>query len=567
MSGLGAVFSSAGVGAGNLVSWWVKRAERGANVLDLDLRGSVMESAPPSGVMQRFMPAPSFSMRELLSGLDFAAEDPTIKVLLLRIGDHDLGWGRATELCEAIKKFRAAGKYAFAFLESPENVDTLIAAACDRIATPPGVPVYLTGLLSEVMYFKGVLEKLEVKPELFSVGKYKSALEPYTRSGMSPAHREAVESLLDSIYGHWTTALARGRGLGVGRIKDLIDQGPWSSEGAKEAGLIDALLYYDQVDDYLEKWLGMAPRRIEFGRFLKVFGPRSTMGDPWGKQKGLALIVATGVIHGGESRSYGMGGGSVGADTLRRALASVREDDAINAVVLRVDSPGGSAAHSDLIWRDVERLAREKPVVASMGDVAASGGYYIAMPASHVMASPGTLTGSIGVVGGKMNLKGLYNKVGIKKEYVKRGAHSDISGDYGRLTPELRKKLKSEMETIYKIFVDKAAKARRQDYDQLHQSAQGRVWTGDQAKERGLIDEVGNLMDAINRAKERAGIPATERVPVYLLPRARKFAMPGLPFNLPIPGGSSGAFDALLKYEILTEYPHLALMPYQLKIK
>jgi len=566
MSGIGKTFESISIGAGSLASWWTRQMEGGANLLEVRLCGRVCEDVSSSGLWQRFFPAPPLSMREILSSISFAADAPEIRAMVIMIGSHDLGWGRAMELTESIRRFRAAGKYAIAFLEEPENVDTLIAAACDRAVCPPGTPIFLTGLISEVMYFKGVLDKLDVQPELFQAGKYKSAVEPYTREGMSKEHREAVEVMLDSVYGGWTAALAEGRSLGEDRVTEIIDGGPWLAEEAVELGLIDELLYEDEVEGYIEKWLGFTPRAIPVDRFNRVFGPNPAMFDPWRKQRAIALITAAGTIHGGESRHFGPGDSSVGADTLREAIDWARENDNVCAVVLRINSPGGSATHSDLIWREVDRLRREKPVVVSMGDVAASGGYYIAMPADHIMASPAALTGSIGVIGGKINLKGLYEKIGIKKESVKRGKHSDMATDYGKLSPELRKKLRNEMDAIYKVFVDKAAMARKKDFKEMDEAAQGRVWTGEQARDIGLIDEIGNLIAAINRAKERAGISAQTRVPVFLLPKARKFTLPILPFGIPFPGGQA-ASSMLMNYEAIANQRLLMMMPYHIKIR
>jgi len=563
------IVDSAAIGASGAISWWAKRASGGANVLEVSLTGQVVEELHLAGIMQRLFPSHFLCMRELLAGISFAADERDIKALIVRVSGHDLGWGRAEELCDAIRRFRASGKYALAYLEEPENIDTMIAASCDRVIAPPGVPLYLTGLLSEVMYFKEILDKLNIEPELFQAGKYKSAVEPFLRSGMSDEHRESVESLLDSIYGHWLKAVAVGRGMTEERVGGLIDEGPWLAEEAKDAGLIDELMYEDELDDYIEKWLGIVVHRIPLDRFRKLYGPRASVRDPWRKLQALALITATGTIHSGESRYYGAADSSAGADTLRRAISRVREDDAIAAVVLRIDSPGGSAVHSDFIWREVERLKKEKPVVVSMADVAASGGYYIAMPADHIVASPATLTGSIGVIGGKINLKGLYNKIGINKDSVARGKHADMVTDYGSLSPELRAKMKKEMEAVYHIFVEKAASARKREYAELDQSAQGRVWTGLQAKEVGLVDELGSLLTAIERAKERAGIPASRRVPVYTATRAHRFSLPMPSLPIPLPGGGklSRAFSALAQFELLADSSILALMPFSLKIK
>jgi len=565
MSTLGKTLQSAGIGLGSLLSWRARRDAVGANLLEINLAGP-LEEVQLSGLWQRFLPA-SLTMRELLFGISLASEIPSIRALLIRVSDHDLGWGRMDELCEALRRFRGAGKQAIAFLEQPENIDTMLAAACDRVVVPPGSLLHLTGLMSEVIYFKGMLDKLEIKPELYQAGKYKSAVEPFTREGMSRAHREAVEYLLDGIFEHWVNSLAQGRGLEPATVKKLIDDGPWSAERAREQGLIDETLYEDQLDDYLEKWLGITPRRLELGKFLRLFSPPPSITDPWKKTRALAIISASGPIHAGESRYLGAGDATVGADTLREAISFARENDQVAAVILRIDSPGGSAVHSDLIWREVERLREQKPVVVSMADVAASGGYYIAMPADHLLATPFTITGSIGVIGGKINLKGLYTKVGLKKEHVRRGRHADMESDYGPYSTELKLKLKNEMETIYRTFVEKAAKGRKREPRELEQSAQGRVWTGSQARDRGLLDELGGLLTAIDRAKERAGIPLSRKVPVFVLPRIKKLSLPSLPFSLPLPSGIVRAAGQLSIYEILAREPSLALMPFKIRIK
>ncbi len=555
---------SAGLGVSGALTWWSRRAAGRFNVLEIKLSGQVVEDIHISGIWQRLVPAQLMTMREMLASISVASEDPGIKLLLIRVAGHDLGWGRAGELCQALREFRAKGKYALAFLEEPENIDFMIASACDRVVVNPGSTLFLTGLLSEVFYFKGIMDKLDIQAELFQAGRYKTAVEPYTRTSMSAEHREAVESMLESIYSTWTVALARSRGMDVPVIHELIDQGPWLAEEALEAGLVDALHYEDELDEYMEKWLAISPRRIGHDKYIRLFGPRLSISDPWKKSLAVAIITSSGPIHGGESRFYGPGEATTGADTMRRALREVGEEDRVAAAVVRVDSPGGSASHSDMIWREVERLGKKKPVVASMADVAASGGYYISMPASEILASPSTITGSIGVIGGKVNLKGLYNKIGIIKEQVSKGAHADVATDYGGYSPELKKKIKKEMESIYRVFVQKAAKARKREHKEMEKSAQGRVWTGEQAKEQGLVDEIGNLLTAVERAKQRAGIPVTRKVPIITLPRIKK---PGLPLPFSIPRRSRGPLHKLAMYEELKDSRMLALMPFFFTIK
>ena len=564
---LNSLFQSLGLGLGQLIRHLIRRFRPWPNVLELRLEGEVVEDQPAFTWLQRFFPRQVIGFRELILTLRDAEQDPQIAALVLYLGPNSLGWAGVQELRQAILSFRRAGKTAKAFLEEADTLDYFLATACDEIIFTPLGSLGLTGLLSEVIYFKGILDKLAIQPDLLQAGKYKSAIEPYTRSGMSKAQRESINSLLDSLFGQLVAAIAEARGLTPARARQAIDQGPYLAASARELGLVDALMFEDQFETHLEKELGTPARRISLRRYLRLRGPGFSWLDPWRSLPGLALVYATGLIHSGESKSYGGIRDSIGSDTLCQALREVREDPAIRAVVLRVDSPGGSGLASDLIWREVSLFRGQKPVVVSMGDVAASGGYYISLPADQILAEPGSLTGSIGVIAGKLNLQGLYEKVGLKKELIARGKHADLHSDYGPFSETGRQKVKDEMEAFYREFVGKAAEGRKQEFPAMEKAAQGRVWTGEQAKALGLVDGLGGLRQALELAKRLAGIPEGGKAFLEILPRRPRFTLPPFTFFLPFSPRLTPALIELLSLESLADSRILALLPFRLRIK
>lgn len=556
------------LGAGQMWRWLYRRFFPWPNVLELEIEGEVAEEPPAFPYLLRFFGRPALSFRDLILTLREAEKDPNLAALVLYLRPNSLGWSRGQELREAVMAFRAAGKKTVAFLEEADTLDYFIASVCEEVILPPLGGLELTGLMSEVIYFKGILDKLEIQPDLLQAGKYKSAVEPYTRTHMSRAQRESLNSLLDSLYSQLVSALAHSRALPQSRVRELIDRGPYQAPAAKEHGLVDYLLYEDQLDEHLEKRLGEPARRISPSRYRRLVGPGLSWRDAWRALPGVALVYASGVIHLGESRGYSrLAGESVGSDTLCEALREARENPEVQAVVLRVDSPGGSGLASDLIWREVSLFQGKKPLVVSMGDVAASGGYYIAMSADQILAQPTTLTGSIGVIAGKLNLHGLYRKLGLRKETVRRGQHADLHSDYQPFSDTGRKKIKEEMEHFYREFVHKAAAGRKQNPAQMEKAAQGRVWTGEQAKELGLLDGFGGLRQALETAKRLAGIPADEKALLYILPRPRRLALSPLSFFLPFSPRLSPLLQELFSLESLGDSRVLALLPFRLRIR
>jgi protease-4 len=375
---------------------------------------------------------------------------------------------------------------------------------------------------------------------MLAMGKYKSGVEPYMREGMSDAFRESMTTVLDDLYAQLLNHIAESRdGITVENASDLIDRGPFTAEEALQEKLVDALQYYDELLDTLKTASAdedvqvvkpdyerkrKVPDMNSFAGLIQLFNmlnPPQRAQSSTGENQ-IALIYANGpILPDVDSLFASMS--MITPDTLKEAFEKARTDDSVRAVVLRVDSPGGSALASDLIWREVMLTQREKPVVVSMGDVAASGGYYIAMAAGTIVAHPSTLTGSIGVFGGKLNMKGLYNKIGLTKEIITHGQNAALYSDYGGFTPTERERVEKMMKTIYGDFVRKAAAGRGKSFDEIDEIAQGRVWTGKQAKALGLVDELGGLETALSIAKKEAGFAETDEVDLIVLPKQKPF--------------------------------------------
>jgi protease-4 len=466
---------------------------------------------------------PSFT--NLLMQLKKAKVDKRIGGVLLDIDFPDIGWGKADELRDAITEFKSSGKPIYAFMELGTNKDYYIAVACDKVFMPPSGDLYINGLAAEVMFYRGTLDKLGIEPEVIQIGKYKNAPDQYTRKEMSEAHREVVNALLDDIFGRFVQGIAAARNKTPEDVKAIIDNAPYNAKQAKEQGLLDGALYRDEVYNEFKTKLGYAENeklRLTGGSEYKQVTPDS-LGLNQGEK--IAVIFASGGISTGKSSDGTFGGSqTVGSDTVVRAVNDAAADESIKAIILRVDSPGGSALASDLIWHAVENAKTKKPVIVSMSDVAASGGYYIAANANKIVAEPSTVTGSIGVFLGKPIVKGMYNWMGITNEYVTRGKNAGIFRETEKWTPEERAKFEEQAKSIYyDNFVPKVAQGRGKNPEYVDSIGQGRVWTGLQAKERGLVDEFGGLEKATEMAKQLANIPEDKQVRRVVFPAPRPF--------------------------------------------
>ena len=449
-----------------------------------------------------------------------AGEDERIKALVLRCDGSNAGWAKAQELRWAIEAFKQSGKPVWAFLEVPRREDYYIAALADRIVIQPESYLALNGLRLEVMFFKGALDKLGVEADVIRTGRYKSAGEPYSRAEMSPEWREVLDEMLDEFYGQLLEGIASGRGEDADHWRDVLDEGPFSADETREHGLSDAVLY---MDAFFEE-LGEAVEVEELKRVpMSAYAMDTARASPRGGPR-VAMVHASGPIYSGYSSPSPFGGssGTLASGDFIRRIDSLREDESIDAVVLRIDSPGGDAIASEQMLRAVRRLGEEKPVVVSMANVAASGGYYIAaVPDVPILAYPGTYTGSIGVFTIRVNLRSLYNKLGITKEVMTRGEFAGIESDYGPMSSAEREKLRRYVDSIYDTFVERVAEGRGDDAESIAELAEGRVWIGQQAAGNGLIDELGGYLEALERVKQIAEIDPEQSVEVVTYPKRR----------------------------------------------
>lgn len=493
----------------------VLRGQRGPawgadNYLYLNLQGEVPEQ-PPSQ-LGSFLERRPPSLRTLIESLDRAASDPNVAAVMIRVSFlPDSGWGKVQELRDAIGRYRRSGKPAYAHLEFCGNREYYLATACNKIYAVPTALLNITGLAAEVTFFRGSLDKLGVEAQFEAVGEYKSAPNRFTESGFTQPDREQTEALLDSFYEQYVAAIAAGRGKTPQEVQALVDAGPYDGRRAREAGLVDELLYVDQIEERLKN-----AERLNPAAYV-----RAARGFGFDRRPKFALIYLVGDIVPGESHGGPFGEGFAGSDTVAAAIRKAREDASIRALVLRVDSPGGSGTASDVIWREVLLARKEKPVVVSMGDVAASGGYYISMGSDAIVAQPGTLTGSIGVWGGKFSLHGLYDKLGLTREILTRGEHAAIFSEYRPWTEEERARIRAQMVAFYRDFVAKAAEGRKKTYVEMDAVAQGRVWTGAEALRIGLVDRLGGLDAAVAVAKEKAKIRKDQEVSLVILPEPK----------------------------------------------
>ena len=425
-------------------------------------------------------------------------------------------WGKVQEIRDAVLDFKTSGKPIVAYLEYGGGQQYYLATACDQIFLTPTSPLDLVGVASYELFVRGALDKVGAFPDMLHAGEFKTASNVYTETTLTPEHREMTESLNRDLYDQLVDGIAAGRTMAASAVEALIDRGPFLPEEAVRHGLVDGLAYEDELTDRLAL-ADSELKRLSYADYRRV-NPR-TLGLNRGPQ--IALVYAVGTITFGGSGTDVTGSEVLGSETLVRAVRDARTDDSIQAIIVRIDSPGGAAIASDIIWRELTLARDDKPIIASMSDVAASGGYYIAMPAHAIVAQSATLTGSIGVVGGKFALGGTFEKIGLDIETVADGKVADINSPVAPYSDDARARLQQQIDAIYETFLDKAAQGRSMTRDAVHAVAQGRVWTGRQAKDLGLVDELGGLARAVTVAKERAGIGADVEVTLVPYPRPR----------------------------------------------
>ncbi|MGH9770724.1 MAG: signal peptide peptidase SppA, partial [Candidatus Acidiferrales bacterium] len=395
------------------------------------------------------------------------------------------------------------------------NPEYYLATACQQIWLVPSNPVDIRGMMAEALFFRGTLDKLKVIPQFYHIAEYKTAYNMFTEKKFTPAHREEVESVLRSIYNQYVTDSAQARRMDRAKFEAIVDSGPLLSSDAVQDGIADRLGYWDQVQGYFRaryhRW-----QPVPLSRY------RGYLPDAGGSEK-IAIVHATGLIVSGDSQTTPGGGFVMGGDSVASDIRDARNDSSVRAIVLRIDSGGGSVVGSEVIRREVELAHGRKPVVVSMSDVAASGGYWIATPADKIVADPNTITGSIGVLTGKLNLSGLYNLLGMSTDYVATSDNATLFSAQQNFTPAQEAYIKKSLDDTYTQFTEGVAKGRGMSVEAVDKIAKGREWSGSQAKELGLVDELGGIDRAIEVAKELAHIPASESVRIVRYPQEKNF--------------------------------------------
>lgn len=504
------------------------------------LRGQVIEDRPE---LPFFAYGKQVHFASLLRLLESARLNRRVRAVFLVLKHVDIGWGKIQEIHQELDRLHAAGKRSIACLEEADNKTYYLACGAQTIYIAPAVTLDLVGLRIEILFFKNLLHTLGIEPQLFSLGEYKSAAEIFTREGMSEASRSMLESILSDLQSQLVKKISDRRSVESSTVQEWIDSGPHSARRAVEHGLVDGIRYQDEVDTLLRQDAGLAELPVSalpvkeglFKRLLTLYRPQ------------IAYLVAEGMLSQGESRRRGGRQAVAGAETLIGFLKHARQRKKVKAVVLRINSPGGSALASDLVWREIQLTNQVKPVIISFGDTAASGGYYIATAGRRILTMPATLTGSIGVIHGKFVLSRLFSQLGVSVDQLEKGKHAGYTSATRPFSPEEADVLQAQMREFYEeLFLKKVAENRKKPLEAVRELAEGRVWTGGQAIANGLADQTGGVLDALELAREEAGLPPEKKTRLvhYTRRRTLRDLIPA-----PVPGVSA--------HELLALLPHL----------
>ena len=490
-------------------------------VLEIDFEREFAEYVPDDPLASILMEQTA-SARDIVDALQQAATDDRVLALVARAGTPRMGLAEIQEVRDAVLAFRESGKPTIAYAETfgefgPGNGAYYLAAAFDRIYLQPSGDIGLTGLMAESSFVSGTLEKLGIAPRMDHRYEYKNALNMFTEKKYTQPHREAILQIIESQFGQVVQGIAVGRGLEVDAVRALVDRGPFLGDQALTENLVDGLAYRDEVQAVIEATIGEEAERVGLFSYLRQ------MGRPHNEGETIALIYGVGGVQRGKSE-YGaaLSGPTMGSDSVSAAFRDAVQDDTVKAILFRVDSPGGSYVASDTIWRETVRAKEAgKPVIVSMGNVAGSGGYFVAAAADKIVAQPGTITGSIGVLGGKMLTAELMEKIGISSDEVHTSANATMWSSSLDYTPQQWERITTWLDRVYADFTQKVAEGRGLTQEQVHAVAKGRIWTGEDAKGIGLVDELGGFPVALRLAKQAAGIEEDVPVQVKLFPEQK----------------------------------------------
>jgi protease-4 len=492
-------------------------------VLEIDLEKPLEESTSDDPFAQ-LLGRKGASLRDVVEALEKARTDDRVVGLVAWVGEVDHGMARTQEIRDAITRFRESGKFAIAYAETfgelgPGNQGYYLATAFDEVWLQPTGGVGLTGIASSSPFVKGTLDMLEIQPRGDHRREYKNAFNMFTERAFTAAHREASQAIVDDMFGQLVTGIAERRGLGEDEVRALVDRGPFLAPEALEAKLVDGLAYRDEVVAKVKQRAGETAELLYLAKY------RERAGSPHDGDKSIALVYGVGgVTRGDSSVDPLLGGQTMGSATVAGALRAAIEDEDVVAIVFRVDSPGGSAVASDTIWREVVRAkAAGKPVIVSMGNVAGSGGYYVACGANKIVAQPATITGSIGVLGGKPVVRGAWAKIGVTFDGVQSSKNATMFSDLHDYDAAEWARLQAWLDWVYADFKRKVAEGRGLTEEQVETVAKGRIWSGERAKSLGLVDELGGLSKALELARTEAGLGAEEEIALEVFPQPKEW--------------------------------------------
>jgi len=535
------------------------------STLIFSLEGEVPEKMPTEFPFPMLQEQTTITVEQVWETFRKAAADSRIKAVIFEPRGLGIGWAKMQEIRQEMLDFRKSGKPLVAFLHGAGGREYYLATAADRIYMTPEDTLDVKGLRIEGLFLKNSMDKLGVHVDVVHAGKYKDAGDIFTRTDMSPETQQVMNAILDQYYGDLVGVIASGRKKTPEQVRATIDNGPFMGGQALDAGLVDVLGFDDRVASDLQKRLGQTQlKKVSIKSYARV--PASSIGPAGGKR--IAFIVGEGEITRGQSDNVG-NSSNITSGGLSKLLRQVKNDSSIKGAILRVDSPGGDGIASDDILNAARDLSHSKPVVISMGDLAASGGYFISMTGDPIVAYPNTLTGSIGVIFAKFELKGLYDKLGITRQSLQRGQYAGLYSDYEPLTGKYLQKVQQQIQDFYGVFLNRVAQGRKRPVDQIEPLAQGRVWTGAQAKQNGLVDQLGGIDAAIDLIKQRAHIGASEKINLVVYPPKRSFLEALMSRN-----DENAAIELKLKALLgglpvhsLTQGGYLKLMPYTVRVQ
>jgi protease-4 len=484
--------------------------------LEISLSGSLPEYEAPDA-LREYLSGSVLDMKKIRQSFKMATVDDRIKGVVLRIGFMMTGFAKIEEIHQMIEGFQTSGKRVFAHLDYGLTRDYYLASACDSVFISPGGNLFLTGLLAEITFYKGLLKKIGVEADFEHVGKYKNAPDVYTRQSMSESQREVIDAIFDARYKSMIQSIAENRGIKYRDVFNLIENiSGFTPEEALKNRLVDGIKYPAQIYEIFET-NEKKISKISAGEYSSI-DPGSVGLE--GKDR-IAVIYCLGTMTGGEDGSDPYFGRTMGANRVIRDISQAADASSIKAIILRINSPGGSSLAADKIWYALNDAAKQKPIIASISDVGASGGYYIAIPADTIIAQKRSIVGSIGVFAGKFSLKKLYEKIELKNEVIKRGKNAGLFSLNSKFSDSERIIIRNMINDFYHNFVSKVSRARNQSYDQIDRIARGRVWDGARSKNLKLIDLLGGFDDAVIAAKSLAGIESSTTVKLIYYPKRR----------------------------------------------